>query len=341
MRWRRRTAARLALAGLAIPLLAAGATPAPLEEVGMGPHTYTNPVYQANFPDPAALLVEGTWYAYGTNGPAGNVPVLTSPDLVTWSPAGDALPRLGAWATPGYTWAPDVLRLRDRYLLYYTARSARTGRQCIGVAQARSPLGPFRDTAAEPLVCQADQGGSIDPAVFRDHDGSLYLLWKNDGNAVGAPTRIYAQPLARGGTALTGSPRVLLRNHADWHGPVVEAPQLVRRDRRYLLFYSANRYDSTEYAVGYAVCDSPLGPCQDAPENPILRSGRTAAGPGHSHLVEHPDGSTWLLYHAWRPDAVGAEPPGRSLWLDRVDWVAGRPVVRGPASGPQPRPGLA
>src|SRR5690606_20269886 len=159
--------------------------------------------------------------------------------------------------------------------------------------------------------------------------------------AVGAPTRIHSQPLDPSGTTLTGSPRVLLDNHADWHGPVVEAPQLVRRDRRYLLFYSANRYDSTAYAVGYAVCDSPLGPCRDAPENPILRGADGAAGPGHSQLVTHPDGSTWLLYHAWRPDAVGAEPPGRSLWLDRVDWVAGRPVVRGPTAGPQPRPGRA
>jgi hypothetical protein len=39
-------------------------------------------VYAGKFPDPGALIVDGTWYAYGTNGPAGNVPVLTSPDLL-------------------------------------------------------------------------------------------------------------------------------------------------------------------------------------------------------------------------------------------------------------------
>lgn len=332
MRWRYRAATRLVLAGLVISLAVAGAAPAPPREIGMpsSSETFANPVYAANFPDPAAVRVGDTWYAYGTNGPGGNVPVLTSSDLVNWSEAGDALPRLGAWATPGYTWAPDVTQLGDRFLLYYTARSERTGRQCIGVAEAASPLGPFRDTAAAPLVCQADQGGAIDAAAFRDDDGARYLLWKNDGNAVGQPTRIYAQRLTADGAALVGSPWVLLTNHAAWHGPVVEAPQLVKRAGRYVLFYSGNRYDSTEYSVGYALCDSPLGPCRDAPENPILRGGGGAAGPGHSFLVEQPDGSTWLLYHAWRPDAVGAEPPGRALWLSRVDWVAGRPVIRGP-----------
>ncbi len=330
MRWRYRVATRFALAGLVLCLVAGGA-PEPPREADMRETAYANPVYAANFPDPAAIRVGDTWYAYGTNGPSGNVPVLTSQDLVTWSEAGDALPSLGSWAVPGFTWAPDVIRLGDRFLLYYTARSHRTGRQCIGVAAADSPLGPFRDTAAGPLICHADQGGAIDAAAFRDDDDTLYLLWKNDGNAVGQPTRIYSQQLTTDGTALVGSPWALLTNHAAWHGPVVEAPQMVKRAGRYILFYSGNRYDSTEYAVGYALCESPWGPCHDAPENPILSSAGGAAGPGHSFLVGQPDGSTWLLYHAWRPDAVGAEPPGRALWLSRVDWVAGRPTVRGPA----------
>jgi GH43 family beta-xylosidase len=90
--------------------------------------------------------------------------------------------------------------------------------------------------------------------------------------------------------------------------------------------------------VGYSLCEGPLGPCQDARENPILKTGPGAAGPGHCSLVVGPDGRDWLIYHAWPPDAVGATDPGRTMWLDRVDWVAGKPVVRGPAEKPQPAP---
>ena len=138
--------------------------------------TFTNPVFADNFPDPGAILADGAWHAYGTNNPAANVPVLTSPDLVTWTAAGDALPEVGKWANPGNTWAPEVIAAAGGYLLYYTARSAATDRQCIGVAFSATPGGPFTDDSAEPLICQASEGGSIDASPYLDAGGALWLL---------------------------------------------------------------------------------------------------------------------------------------------------------------------
>lgn len=300
---------------------------------------FTNPVYAENFPDPGALLVDGTWYAYGTNGPAANVPILTSPDLVHWTPAGDALPQVGTWAERGNTWAPEVIEgPGGTYLLYYTARSTATGRQCVGVAVARAPGGPFTDEADEPLVCQAGEGGSIDAGPYLDESGGRWLYWKNDGNAIGQPTYLYGARLSADGRSLDGEPTRLLRNDAEWEAHVIEAPQMVRHDGKLYLFYSANAFDADAYALGYATCDGPLGPCRKAAENPILRSSAAAAGPGHGFLVTLPDGATWMLYHAWPDGAVGSVAPGRQLWLDRVEWVAGRPVVKGPTAQPQPVP---
>jgi beta-xylosidase len=300
--------------------------------------TFTNPVFAENFPDPGAILVGGTWYAYGTNNATANVPVLTSPDLVTWTPAGDALPEVGKWAQRGNTWAPEVIAAGGSYLLYYTARSTATNRQCVGVARSAGPAGPFVDDAAEPLICQAGEGGSIDASPYADDAGGLWLYWKNDGNAIGEPTHLYGGRLSADGRALTGEPVRLLTNDAPWERHVIEAPQLVRHDGRLYLFYSANAFDADAYAVGYAECDGPLGPCRKAAGNPILRSSPAAAGPGHSFLVTTPGGETWLLYHAWPPDAIGSVAPGRRLWLDRVDWADGRPVVHGPTADAQPVP---
>ena len=145
-----------------------------------------NPVYARDFPDPFVLRVGDTYYAYATNGNGANVQTASSKDLVHWRPGPDALPKVGSWDFAGNTWAPEVVARPDgTYVLYYTASS---GTQCIGRAVSKTPQGPFHDTFGGALVCQKADGGSIDP----DPSGG-YLYWKNDGNSIGRPTRIWAQ----------------------------------------------------------------------------------------------------------------------------------------------------
>ena len=302
------------------------------------PQTFENPVHDANFPDPFVLRVDDAYHAYATNDEEANVPTLRSDDLVEWKEGEDAMPALARWVTPGKTWAPEVLRREDGYVLYYTAAATDEGRQCLGRAVSDSPGGPFVDRDDRPFVCQTKQGGSIDASPFVDGNGALYLLWKNDGNAVGRDTHIFAQRMSRDGLRLLGDPARLLKQGADWEGELVEAPVMWRRNGEYFLFYSANAYYDRTYAVGYARCEGPLGPCEKAPENPILETGKGAVGPGHVAVVEDGVDGTWVAYHAWPPDAVGSVYPGRTLWLDRLVWRDGEPEIEGPTAGRQPAP---
>lgn len=307
------------------------------QEPGEG--EFANPVYESNFPDPHVIQVDGTYYAYATNDDDGHVQTLQSKDLVNWTEGPDAMPELAPWVNPGKTWAPEVLQREDgKYVLYYTADSAEDVSQCIGHAVSDSPEGPFIDRAKEPFICQVDEGGSIDAHPFVDSDGTQYLLWKNDGNCCSLPTYIYAQRLSPDGLKLVGKRVRLVREDAMWEGNLVEAPTMWKHEDAYYLFYSANAYDSELYAVGYATCEEPLGPCKDAPENPILTSGNGALGPGHQTIIEDDDGDEWLVYHAWPPDAVGSVYPGRVVWIDQLRWENGKPVIDGPTAAPQPVP---
>jgi len=291
--------------------------------------TFTNPVYDRDFPDPFVLKVGDTYYAYATNGDGKQVQTLTSEDLVDWTPGPDALPKVGAWTINGQTWAPEVLARDDgTYVLYYTANL------CVGRAVASKPLGPFVDESKHALVCQGSLGGSIDASPFRDDDGSLYLVWKNDGNHIGVPARIWSERLSADGLRLVGPRRPLEQNNKPWEGSVVEGPMLWKHDGHYVLFYSGNAFDSDSYAVGYATCDSPLGPCRDAPENPILKKACRAMGPGHNAIVDV-QGETWIVYHAWLPNHTGDK---RVLWIDKLDWSDGKPRVDGPTCKAQPAP---
>ena len=325
---------RAVLLGLVLTaaLVAGAATPG-------SQRTFTNPVFRSNFPDPFVLKVGGVYYAYATNTVEQNVPTLRSRDLVRWTRGPDAMPALAPWTLRGRTWAPEVLRRRDgKYVLYYTARSFDANAQCIGRAVSSSPAGPFVDRATRPFLCQKAQGGSIDASPFRDSNGALYLLWKNDGNCCGKPTYIYSQRLSPDGMKLVGKPRRLVREDAAWEGALVEAPTLWKERGRYYLFFSANAFNTEDYAVGYATCRRPLGPCRDARDNPILESACRALGPGHQTVVEDDDGDTWFVYHAWPPEQVGSVVPGRLMWIDRLLWQNGRPVVRGPTCRQQAAP---
>lgn len=300
--------------------------------------TFTNPVVRTDAPDPQAVRVGATWYLFHTNSGGRNVPALTSVDLVEWTATGDALPELPAWADAGKTWAPEVIALApDRYVLFYTAADRTSGRECIGRAVASAPQGPYRDDSVGPLICQPEQGGSIDASPFRDTDGALWLLWKNDGNAVGVDTWLFSQRLSGDGLKLVGRPTKLLKQTEPWEGALIEGPFFWRHQEKLFLFFAANAYDKNSYAEGYAVCETPTGPCVKAAENPILKSNVAASGPGHASMIEL-GGRTWLLYHAWPPGQEGAVEPGRQVWLDEVTWESGRPRVHGPNGQPQSRP---
>jgi beta-xylosidase len=302
--------------------------------------TFTNPVLSYDFPDPHVIRAGPTFYAYATNGSGKNIQVATSPDLVNWELQNDALPALPSWAQLGgsYVWAPGVIQIGQTYVMYYVARSQQYDKQCIGVATSKTPGGPFTDSNSAPFVCQPDQGGSIDPMPLADN-GKLYLYWKNDGNCCGMTTYLYGQEMSADGLKLTGSPQQLIHNTELWEGNLVEAPFMFKHNGRYYLFFSANNYATEAYAVGYATCDTALGPCRQAPENPILKSRMTpplVIGPGGESLLQVGD-QTWMFYHAWNI-VGGTRGDSRYMWLDRVDWPADKPVVHGPTTGPQPAP---
>ncbi len=304
---------------------------------------FQNPVLRTDFPDPFVLEVDDVYYAYATNAAGKNIQVSRSADLIHWELPKEAMPALPSWAKLGgsLVWAPEVLRLGDRYLLYYTARDKTSNKQCIGVAESDKPEGKFKDTRDQPLVCQAEEGGSIDASPFRDVD-KLYLYWKNDGNCCGMATYLYVQELTPDGLGLTGEPVRLVRNDEAWEGRVVEAPTMWKHEGDYYLFFSANNYAGFEYAVGYATCATPTGPCEDAPENPILASRMDeqplVIGPGHQTIIEDAAGDDWLVYHVWQVTSAGLRGDSRLLWLDRLEWQDDKPVVEGPTTAPQAAP---
>lgn len=284
-----------------------------------------SPVYRGDFADPYVLHVGDTFYAYATNTVDANLPVIVVRNSPVGTYYGDAFPTLPSWSEPGYVWSPAVLALDDRYLLYYATRLRGTTTQCISRAVADSPVGPFTDDSSGPMLCQRDLGGSIDPSVFTDTDGSNWLLFKNDGNCCGIPTSLWSDRLTPDGLGTTGEPNKLLTAAGGWDGGLIEAPSMVLDGDRHILFYSGNAWDSENYGIGYADCRSVTGPCRNkSTEEPWMGSTTFARGPGGQEFFSAL-GDVWMVYHGWERGEAGAPGAERRLYLDIVRFHDGTP----------------
>jgi beta-xylosidase len=302
--------------------------------------TYTNPIFRGDFPDPFVLPVEDHFYAYATNAHGVNVQTIRlSSDFTCVEYLEDALPSLPDWAAwnRSLTWAPAVSKRGEKYVLYYTTRFQQAGLQCISRAISNHPAGPFNDESIGPFICQDDCGGSIDPSPFVDDDGQAYLLWKNDGNSCQRTTGIWIQKLSEDGMSVTGKAVELIQCDQQWELPLVEGPSMLKYDGRYYLFYSANWWESADYAVGYAISDTIMGNYTKPLEKPLFVKRGKVMGPGGQEFFTDPNGTLWMAYHGWTSPYVGYPHGARSLRIEPVHFVNGIPLIDGPTDGAQSR----
>lgn len=255
--------------------------------------------------DPTVFYHDGTYYLYGTGGnkrtDQGFV-VYTSKDKKNWKgPVGAnngyALKKGDAFGEAGF-WAPQVLHHNDKFYLFYTAS------EHIAVAVSDSPLGPFVQKEKKPFI---QRRRNIDPFVFIDDDGKKYLyhvIVANGGN------RIFVAELE---DDLSGIRRQTLTQcieaedtwenieQAKWS--VIEGPTVIKQGEWYYMIYSANHFRSPDYAVGYAMSKSPIGPWKKYDGNPVLSRHNTGHnGSGHGDLFQDKKGNWSYVFHTHSSD---------------------------------------
>jgi arabinan endo-1,5-alpha-L-arabinosidase len=265
-----------------------------------------------------------------------------SPDRLANCWAGDLMPNgPGPWATSPWVnlqWAPSMARIGNVWWLFYTSQRRGTGQQCIGVAASNSATGGNWLQQSSPLVCPSGGQWTIDPEIFYDRQTSAwYLTWRQDPGRCNSFIHVSRFDPTTG--RLAGTVRRLLTatraelgfdeigNVADCPGGlshIIENPTLVRADNGELwLFFSANQWDSNNYATGWALCGTgpPLTGAECALVNalppaqrnkPIWGSSqRTAPTPGDPRPYEpFPDlpGYGGLSLAVADPTAGGPQP---------------------------------
>jgi hypothetical protein len=293
------------------------------------------PAFDGDAPDPDVVLDGSTYYAFTTGTTLGNylqalVDTSGSP-LSGWasyngqSYGSSAMPVVPAWEQINTQTSPGVFFWGGRWLMYYDAsqagHAAGTGWNCLSVAVADSltPTDPvFTDSSTQPLECQADLGGAIDPSPFIDPTtGAAYLVWKSNDGGSTQSAHLWSQPLSADGLSLVGSPHLLMtQDTVDFpFESTIENPDMAYSDGTYFLLFSAGIWDSASYSETYAICTGPEGPCTQPQSSPILTSYGPADGPGGGSLFQDASGNWMLAYAAWSPGCTDYSCGVRRLFV--------------------------
>lgn len=275
-----------------------------------------------NLADPTIFYDNGQYFLYGTGSPKG-FEVFQSPDLKTWTgpvgkKAGHALTMGDSYGTNGF-WAPQIFKHNGKYYIAYTAN------EHIAIAESDSPLGPFTQKTIGPI---SGPGKQIDPYIFEDTDGKLYLYHVRLQNG----NRIFVAPLKDDLSDIdTAATRECLHAELPWENDVKkdwsvsEGPTVVKHNGLYYLLYSCNDYQNPNYAVGYATSKSPMGPWTKNPANPILSHAQTGVnGTGHGDLFADKSGQLYYVVHTHRNNI---RPGRRKTGIVKMNFTKEKPAA--------------
>jgi xylan 1,4-beta-xylosidase len=284
------------------------------DSVGGG--VYHNPVQRGFFPDPSVVRVGEDYYMVNSSFqyfPA--IPISHSKDMINWHLIGHAIVDssyldLADIPDSHGIWAPDIYFEDGRFYIIATLRLNGDGKRGNNVLRrqllvsADRPEGPY----CKPIWLEED---NIDPSLFRDDDGKLYMI-------IAAGVR--AVHLSDDGSKIIG-PAVTL-----WPGTgerCPEGPHLLKKDGWY---YAVLAEGGTGYGHGINVARSRtmFGTYEPSPYNPVLRQTDPDASlqrAGHGKPIQAQDGSWWMFYLCGRRNGGNYTTIGRESALDPIEFT--------------------
>ena len=219
----------------------------------------------------------------------------SSPDLVRWTKHPRVLELRNITWGEFALWAPSVIHANNKYYLFFAANDIQSDQESggIGVAVADKPEGPYSDAIGAPLVAKFQNGAQpIDPFVFRDSDGQLYLYyggWRHCNVAKLRSDLLGLVPFPDG----TMFKEITPANY-------VEGPFLFKRQNKYYLMWSEGGWTGPNYSVAYAIGDTPTGPFVRAGKI-LQQDPKVATGAGHHSVIPVKGSDTWYIVYHRRP----------------------------------------
>jgi beta-xylosidase len=261
-----------------------------------------NPIDNGWYADPEARIYEGQYVIYATKSrpfdEQQNQVCFTSRDLMTWEKHEDIIDMSGfPWATRAI-WAPTIIEKDGKYYYIFASGDIHSVEEKGGleIAVSESSTGPFKALLNKPLINEFYNGAQpIDAHLFKDEDGTIYLLyggWRHCNIAIMNEDMTGLLPFADGSLVKEITP-------PDY----VEGPCMFKRNGKYYFMWSSGDWAKGDYRVNAAFADTPFGPFEDYVQVLSTGDGTIANGPGHNGYFYIPEEDLYIIvYHRHQPD---------------------------------------
>ncbi|RYY07906.1 MAG: hypothetical protein EOP43_01820 [Sphingobacteriaceae bacterium] len=286
---------------------------------------FTNPLINADFPDPSVIFVPGDgYYAYATHDEfsptVNNIQLSKSADLVNWSEPVGALTEPPVWAkTCNKFWAPQVIKVGDQYRLYYAAEPDTKDGMCLALAISDKPHG-FIDIGKPLAQVPGSTYKMIDPCFFYDIKTGKNLLYYGS-----AHEPISVVETADDGFSFISKPEAVLQPKPGVKFETLREGAFVtyqsKFDRYFLWVSGDNTWAENGYAVSVYWSENPMAEFLPIPYNHIiLKSTPQWDAPGQNCILTINE-EDWIVYHAVDPNdryIKGTNQFKRKMCMSRV-----------------------
>jgi arabinan endo-1,5-alpha-L-arabinosidase len=286
--------------------------------------------------DPSTVVrcKDAFWVFYTGRG----IPSFYSKDLVKWEPGPPVFRTAPEWIAAAVPenrnmnyWAPDIIHLGDRYLLYYAVSSFGKITSAIGLATnpTLDPGDPAYHWTDHGIVVQSLEGGdfnAIDPSVFSDEDRTLWLAFGSYWSGI----KLVQLDSQTGKLLTTDAPFTSLA-----YNKSIEASCLFKHDGFYYLFVnwgSCCRGVNSTYNIRVGRSRKITGPYTDKDGIDMLKAGGSLVlsskgplfGPGHAGILTD-NGKTWFTSDFEGDARMGGKA---TLAIMPLTWTSGWPHVK-------------
>src|SRR5437660_1634527 len=297
--------------------------------------TSINPILPPHAADPVMIFHEGFYY-YCESKSQQRICIRKSRTI---SSIGDD-PGACVWAAPSFgpnsnaVWAPELHRIGGKWYIYFAADNGKNKHHRMWVLEGEGtdPLGPYH--------CRGQletEGWAIDGTVLSTQDG-LYLIWSGWPGRRNGQQNLYIAPMSDPLT-VSGTRVLIATPDQAWERagmPICEGPQVLSRNGKLFVVYSASGSWTTDYCLGLLTHKGGdlVDPDSWTKQGPVFQRTDDIWGVGHCSFVTSPCRTEdWIIYHAKSSTSAGWHD--RDVHAKRFSWTAdglpdfGRPVSRG------------